>query len=938
MKSKKIVKTIFKIVGILVGVIIILAIVLPLIFKKQIIQAVKTEINKSLNATVDFKDYHLSLFRNFPNFTLGLDNLTVVGQKEFEKDTLANIEKVRVTIGLFSVIKGDQYNIKRIAIESPKIKLLVLHNGKANWDIAKPSTEKPKPGETEKPSAFKLSIQKLSISHANVRFDDKQADMHASVYNLNHTLSGDLTADITSLSTKTSIDTLNFSYGGIKYLHKMNLEIKADIEADLKNSKYTFKDNEFRFNELYLKLDGWLAMLKDGYDMDLKFAAAKTDFKNFLSLVPAIFMKDFDKVKAGGKLGFDGYAKGKYNEKIYPAFGLNLSVDNGSFQYPGLPKSVTNIIINANVANKGGSLDNTLVNIKKLHIEMAGNPVDAQIYVATPISDPQVDARIKGRMDLAQVKDFYPLEEGQSLNGIFTADVTLKGRMSYIDKKQYEKFNAKGLLKVEKFAYTSKSLTQPANIRLAELRFSPAMLELTGLDATMGKSDFQASGMVENYLAYFFRNELLKGNFKLNSRFIDVSSFMSSSETPAAPETDSEEAPSTMTVIEVPKNVDFVLTATVGKLLYEKMDVTNINGGITLRESTLNMDKLSMNLLGGSMVLGGMYSTKNPDVPKIDLQVDGKGLDIPQVMKHIRAASKFAGILRHASGNFSISMKYASDLKKNMSPDYATVNASGGLTTSNITITNADILNKLSDALKINLFKSIHAQDVNLTFSIVNGTLFLKPSDIKFSKSVINVEGSIRLDNTINLVLKLGVPRSEFGTKANGVLNDLTSKASASGVPVNLGETVYLDVLVTGTTKKPVFKIGLKGSINDLVNDLKDKAKEEIKKTTEEVINKGKEEASAQAQKIMDEARAKAQQLKDEAKKAGDALVAEADKQGKALEDQATNPFTKAAAKESRKQLVKVAQDKSNKLQQEAAAKADKLLADAQAQADKLKK
>jgi len=67
-------------------------------------------------------------------------------------------------------------------------------------------------------------------------------------------------------------------------------------------------------------------------------------------------------------------------------------------------------------------------------------------------------------------------------------------------------------------------------------------------------------------------------------------------------------------------------------------------------------------------------------------------------------------------------------------------------------------------------------------------------------------------------------------------------------------------------------------------------------------------------------------------------LVAEADKQGKALEDQASNVLTKAAAKESHKQLVKAAQDKSNKLQQEAAAKADKLIADAKAQADKLKK
>ena len=938
MKSKKAVKTLFKALGILIGLIIVLAIVLPLIFKKQIVQAVKNEINNSLNATVDFKDYHLSIFRNFPDFTLGLDDLTVVGQNEFKKDTLADIKKLRFTIGLFSVIKGEQYTIKRISIERPKIILKVLHNGKANWDIAKPSAEKPEPGETEKPSTFKLSVQKLSISHANVRYDDYQTNMHALVKNLHHSLSGDLTADFTSLKTKTTIDTLNFSYGGIKYLHKINLSVKADIDADLKNSKYTFKDNEFRINELYLKLDGWLTMLEDGYDMDLKLAATKTDFKNFLSLIPAIFMKDFDKVKATGNLGFDGYAKGTYNEKTYPAFALNLMVDNASFQYPDLPKSVTNIIINANVANKGGSLDNTLVDIKKLHLEMAGNPLDAQIKVATPVSDPQIEAKLKGRIDLSQVKDFYPLEEGQTLNGIFTADVALKGRMSYIDKKQYEKFNATGIMKVEKFTYTSKSLTQPANIRLAELRFSPAMLELTGLDATMGKSDFNASGRIENYLAYIFRDELLKGSFKLNSRFIDVSSFMSSDETtPPSPTGDTEEEPSSMSVIEIPGNIDFVLTTGIDKLLYEKMDITNIKGDIALRESTLNIDQLSMNGLGGSLVLGGIYSTKNPEVPKIDLQVDGKGLDIPQVMKHIRAASKFAGILRHASGNFSINMKYASDLKKNMTPEYATVNASGGLTTSNIVITNADILNKLSDELKINLFKSIRANDVNLTFSIVNGTLYLKPSDIKFSKSVLNVEGSIRLDNTLNLVMKLGVPRSEFGGKANGVLNDLTNKASKSGVPVNVGETVYLDILVTGTTKKPVFKIGLKGSINDIITDLKDKAKEEIKKTTEELIDKGKEEASKQAEQIMAEARAKAQQLKDEAKKAGDALIAEADKQGKALVDQATNPLTKAAAKESHKQLVKAATDKSNKLQAEAAAKADKIIADAQAQADKLK-
>ncbi len=937
MKSRKIIKKAMKIFGIFIGFIVVMAIVLPLIFKKQIVEAVKSEINKSLIATVDFKDYHLSLFRNFPNFTLGLDELTVVGQKEFAKDTLANIKKLRVSIGLFSVISGDQYTIRKIAIEQPKIRLIVLKGGKANWDISKPSTPTPAKPEAAQPSKFKLSIKKLSISGGYIRFDDKDGNMHAEVKNLNHTLSGDLTADMTSLATDTKIDTLNFSYGGVKYAHKMQVEIKADFDADLKNSKYTFKDNEFRFNALFLKLDGFIALLKEGYDMDLKFGAAQTDFKNFLSLVPAIFMKDFDNVKATGTLGFDGFAKGKYTGKDFPAFGLNLKVDKGSFQYPSLPKAVTNIAIDASISNKGGSADNTLINVKKLHVEMGNNPVDAQIYVATPVSDAQVDAWVKGRMDLAQVKDFYPLEAGQSLNGIFTADIKLKGRMSFIDKKEYEKFDAKGSLKVEKFEYGSKDLADVAKIRMAELRFSPAMLELVGFDATMGKSDFEASGKVENYLAYIFRNELLKGNFKLDSRFIDVNGFMSK-ETGTPPPPEEEETASAMTVIEVPGNIDFELATEIDKLLYEKMDVRTIKGNVVMRNHEINMNQLSMNLLGGSMVLGGSYSTANPDVPKIDLQVDGKGLDIPQVMEHLRAASKFAKILKHASGNFSISMKYASNLKKNMSPDYATVNASGGLTTADITITNADILNKLSEALKINLFKTIRAQNINLTFSIVNGTLFIKPSDIKFSKSNLNVEGYIKLDNTINLVMKLGVPRSEFGGKANSVLSDLTAKASSTGVPVNVGETVLLDILVTGTTKKPQFKIGLKGSMEDLLQDLKDKAKEEVTKKVEEVIDKGKEAASAQAQQLIKEAETKAAQLKAEAKNAGDLLVAEAEKQGKALVDGATNPFTKAAAKETAKQLVKTAKEKSDKLQQEAGAKGDKLIADTKVQADKLKK
>lgn len=942
---KNTLKRIARWTGIVLALLLILMILLPFIFKKQILQAVKDEINKNVNARVEFADYGLNLFRSFPDFSLSLHEVSVVGINEFNNDTLASVKKLSVSLNLFSVIGGDAYEINTIRLEQPRIRLVVLNNGKASWDIAKASSDTAATPTDTAQAPFRLKLKKLVISNAYVLYDDRQERTRAEIKGLDHSLSGDLSSDLTRLRTRTLAREVSLSMGGIPYLNRTRFDLKVDMEADLLNSKFTLSDNEFRINDLFLKLDGWLCLPKEGYEMDLKFSAEKTDFKNFLSLIPAIYSKDFDKVEATGRLGFDGFIRGRYNEVSFPAFALNLSVDNGSFRYPDLPRTVNNIFIDASVKNKGGSADNTVIHVKKLHLEMAGNPLDARIMVSTPVSDPNIDAAIKGKLNLGQVREFYPLGEDVNLNGTFAADITLKGRMSYIDRKEYEKFDARGSLRIGDFRYSGKEVAQNVLISEAELLFSPAMLQLTKLSATFGKTDIKAAGKVENYLAYLFRDELLKGSFNLTSGLTDISSFMSSNGEAgtSGPEQD-EEMKSDMTVIMLPANIDFELNTAIGRLLYEKMEVTGIRGNVVLRDRSLNMNELSMNLLGGSMVLSGMYTSKNPDAPAIDLSLDGRNLNIPEVIKHIRAANRFASILKHASGNLSVNMKYASSLKKDMTPDYASVNASGGLKTNNITLTNADILNRLSEVLKINMFRSVSAKDVNLSFSIVNGTIFLKPGEIKFSKSTMGIEGTIRLDKTLNLMLKLAIPRSEFGSQANDFLNDLSSKASAGGIPVNIGETVNLDIVVTGTTDKPEFKTGLKGSMENLIDDLKEQAEEEIRNKVEEVkdkardeANKAIDEAEKRAKQVIAEAEAKAAQLRAEAKAAGDRLIAEAEAAGQKLINEASNPFAKEAAKLTAKKLTDEARNKAVQLDNEAGRKSEELLAKARAEADKIR-
>jgi hypothetical protein len=88
------------------------------------------------------------------------------------------------------------------------------------------------------------------------------------------------------------VDTTNVVFDGMKYLKNVKADIKADLDMDMPNMKFTFKENEATINQLVLGFDGWLAMPGDDIDMDIKWNAKKTDFGTLLSLVPAEFATD----------------------------------------------------------------------------------------------------------------------------------------------------------------------------------------------------------------------------------------------------------------------------------------------------------------------------------------------------------------------------------------------------------------------------------------------------------------------------------------------------------------------------------------------------------------------------------------------------------------------------------------------------------------------
>lgn len=883
---KKFIKRFFKILGVLLLLVIAAIIILPIVFKDKIVEKVKQEANNNLNATVNFGEFDLSLFSSFPDFRLTLNDLSVVGINEFKGDSLIALKTLKVDVNLMSVIKGDEYKINSILLDNARINALVLKDGKANWDIAKPSADTTAEAPSE-PTKFKMMLSSFEIKNTNIVYDDAQMGMRTVIVGLNHTLKGDFTQDNFLMETLTTMDKWDLAYGGVKYLSKVKTSFKVDMDMDMLNSKYTFKENEFDINDLGLGLDGWIAMPKDDIDMDLKFVAKKTDFKSILSLIPGAYTKDFEGVKASGKLALDAWVKGKYNDKVMPAFGAKLKIDNANFQYPSLPKAVNNIFVDIDVKNKDGQPDNTLIDINRFHVEMAQNPVDVVMHVATPVSDPNINGTIKAKIDLVSVKEFIPLEADQKLSGVITSDITLKGKMSSIEKEKYDEFKASGKFAIANMDYKDKETPYGVLIKIMELNFTPQTVELTSLDSKIGKSDIRANGKMDNLLAYVFKDELLKGTFNMNSTLLDLNEFMTEEEGAEAAPAVADTASSG--VVEIPGNIDFVLNSTIAKLIYDNINITNVSGAVVMRDSKVDMRNLKMNLLDGSMVMNGSYDAKNPRKPIVAFDMNIVDFDVQKTVKTFATVEKMAPIAKKTYGKFSTKMTFNGVLNDKMEPELNTLNGAGVIQTKSVSVKGQPMFEKIGEVMKNDKIKNPTLQDINASFEFKDGRVTVKPFDIKWDNSKINIAGSTGFDNTIDYKMRFEMPRKDLGGAANAAMEGLLAQANtAANSNLALGETVKVNALVGGTSDKPTVKLDMKEQASSMKDNLKDAAKAELDKQKEALTNKAKEEADklkaegeakarAEADRIKKEAEAKAKaeadKLKDKAKdKAKDAL------------------------------------------------------------------
>lgn len=853
----------------------------PFLFKDKIIAAVKEEINKNVNAKVDFGKFSLSIIRDFPNLSFAIQDVSVINIKPFEGDTLAYIGAFNISLDIMTVIKGETYDVKSIGINKALINAKKNKAGNVNWDIIKPTDAQAAEGEQ---SPFSLKLRKFAISETNIFYDDDSSKMYAGIQNLNIAANGDFTQDIFILNSNTTIEKLTYKDGAVAYLKDAAIALKADVEVNQTTNTYTFKENELKVNDLTLGLDGFVVMNETDYDLDVKLNTKQTDFKTLLSLIPNIYKKDFENVKTSGKLALAAFAKGIYSDTVYPAFGIDLDVDNAMFQYPSVPTAVKNIFIDLKVNNPGGDLDKTVVDLSRFSMTVDNDPFSLKAKVTSPISDPNIDAVAKGKIDLRKVPAYYPMEDLKSMTGILNADVTAKGRLSAIEQERYQDFNAAGKIDLKNFRYESVDLPAPLSVSTMVLTFNPKNVTLSEMNARMGKSDFSATGTLDNLLNYVFAGDMLKGTLSLRSNNLNLNEFMS--ENTVATESSTSAASDSVLDVRVPKNIDFTLNAIANNILYDKIELKNVSGNLVVRDETVRISNLVANVFGGSMLANGSYATKNPGNPEIYFDYDLKNIDFQQAYKGLDIMASYAPILSKVNGKFTSKMNIAGKLGEDLTPDLKTLVGDGLLEVNNVTVSGIETINKIADKFKLNQLKSFNLEKGWTVFKFKDGRMAIDPTDLKVNNILMNFSGSHGLDNTLSYKVLLDAP-TQLLQGAMGEVNNMIAQAKIPGLTnAQLPEALKLKIDITGTMDNPQLKFGVVGA-GSVGASLKDAAKDALEQKKKELEDKAKAELDAQKQKAQEEFDKKKQEAEAKAK-------AEADRLKKEAEDKAKQEAEKA--------------------------------------------
>lgn len=860
-------KTVFILISVFVLLLSFLWIA-PLFLKDKLQEIVIREANKSMNAVMSFDDLNLSFLRNFPKATLSLEDFIISGKDEFSMDTLVKADEFYLTLDALSLFGDKVPEIQELVVEKAAIRLRVLKTGQANWDIMIPDTTLK---EIEQDSSdFAMKLSEIKLENCNFSYVDEESDIQFHALSLDAVAVGDFKSSVTDLKLEMSVKSMSYAYGGMTFLENVEAEASGGLKADFNKFRFTFNEDDIRLNALKTKLEGWLELPDEGFDMDLKLNASAQGLKEFLTIIPGTYQEKLKDIQSEGELKFSLGLKGKFTDVLYPGISLELNLKNGNLYTAELPGKIENINVDVNVQSKeAADFDGAIVDIKNISFQSGNNHLKLKSYLTHLTTNPAIELSAIANLNLKEITPLLPVENLENTKGLLNANLYFKGTQKELELQKFNKILARGDFNLKQFEFDSDSLKK-LNIENLSLKLNPEKVNLIDFNAHYGNSDLKMYGGIDNLYSYVFAKSTLKADFNLQSNLLDMSDFS----------TGNSSDTSALELIEIPQNLDLKIALQAKKIKFGNINPENVDGIVKIKDGKAVLEKFKMKVFNGYIAANGYYQSKTKaENASMNFGFDIQNASYLETFRSLDVISKYAPVFEKAKGDYSMKINLSSILKQDFSPDLKTVLCEGLLKSENVSVSDIKAVQMLGSTLLKNSSSNYKLKNLNIPFKIEDGNLITKPFTLTLGSTKLQLSGLTNLEKKI----------------------DYKGTAVFSGINA-FGENVNeLNFRISGNFTSPKVEVDTKTLGNKLV-------KVAVKSTVKEVLNvKSDEELQQKISTIRTAARASA-----------DKLISQADAEAKKLEDNAKSTLAKLAAKKAAEQIKKEAQKQSEKILAEA--------------------
>lgn len=608
--------------------------------------------------------------------------------------------------------------------------------------------------------------------------------------NLLFTLKGDYiasqnTAPDLNLDVKIDNGFVNYNKSSFP-VSNLNLDVKTTVQSlnpDL--AIVDAKNLSLNINKDYLKSKFYVKGVNTP-DINGEFKA-KIDLEKLTKAlgIPDIVLK--------GTLAGDVKTNGKFDlkNKLFPVTNGILDLENGYLKTPYYPNPITDITIKSKIENQKGTFDDLKVSLKPTQFTFEGKPVFVQADLNN-FNDLTYDITAKGELDINKIYKVFS-QKGLDLDGFVKADLVLKGKQSDAEKGNYSKLHNKGTLELRNIGIVSEYLPQKFIIKEGIFKINQDKMSFNNFLAAYGQSDFKLNGYLQNVFNYATTNTgILRGSFKVTSRYINVDEFMSStptntSVTDAKTEAKTETKPQTQSgqtgVIIIPTNLNLQFTANAQKVNFDKLNLQNATGSLNMNKGKLSMQNTGFNLIGCNVNMNATYQSITPQKANFEYAIKASDFDIKRAYNEIEVFRKMASAAEKAQGIVSVDYQLKGRLNGNMDPVYPSLVGGGILSIKDVKVRGLKMFNAVSKETNTESIKNPDLSKVDIKTTIKNNIITVERFKFKFAGFRPRIEGTTSLDGKLNLKMRLGLP--PFGI---------------FGIPLT----------VTGTQNSPKVKVGRK--------------------------------------------------------------------------------------------------------------------------------